>query len=70
MKKQRAIKYFGSATKLAKALGIKSAAVSQWGELIPELRAFQLERLTDGKLKVCTTYKSKRRANIKQKEIA
>lgn len=55
MKKATAIRYFGNATNLAKTLGIAKASVSQWGEDIPPLRAYQLERLTDGKLKVKNT---------------
>ncbi|WP_051311608.1 Cro/CI family transcriptional regulator [Zooshikella ganghwensis] len=51
MKKVDVIKYFGSASKLASALGIKPAAISQWKEYIPPLRAYQLEHLTNGKLK-------------------
>lgn len=36
---------FGSATNVGKALGITRMAVSGWGEDIPELRAYQIERL-------------------------
>lgn len=50
MKKVTAIKHFGSAAKLAKALGISKSAVSHWEEEIPELRAYQLESLTNGGL--------------------
>lgn len=52
MKKTDAINYFGSSIKLAEALGLNKSAISQWGEEVPELRAFQLERLTGGVLKV------------------
>lgn len=45
MKKQDAIKHFGGSGKLASALGILPCAVSQWGEVIPELRVYQIERL-------------------------
>ncbi|MEH6814549.1 MAG: Cro/CI family transcriptional regulator [Motiliproteus sp.] len=51
MKKLDAIKHFGSPSKLAKALDIHPASVSQWGDEIPQLRAYQLERLTGGVLK-------------------
>ena len=51
MKTSQAIEYYGSATKLADALGITKAAVSQWDKFVPELRALQLERLTGGELK-------------------
>lgn len=51
MKIQAAIDYFGSVENLASALGITRQAVYQWeGEEVPELRAFQLEELTDGEL--------------------
>ncbi|MEG3753119.1 Cro/CI family transcriptional regulator [Psychromonas arctica] len=51
MKKAVAIKFFGSGANLAKALKINSSAVYQWPEVIPRLRAFEIERLTKGKLK-------------------
>lgn len=52
MTKQEAVAYFdNNQSKLASALGIFPEAVSQWGEKVPELRAYQLERITDGKLK-------------------
>jgi hypothetical protein len=51
MKKTDVIKFFGSVTATAKALGVKGQAVSMWGEAIPMRRAYQVERLSDGKLK-------------------
>ncbi len=51
MKKSDVIKHFGGVVETAKALGIKSQSVSCWPELIPELRAFQIEKITSGKLK-------------------
>tara|TARA_B100001063_G_scaffold246739_1_gene287306 strand:+ start:2065 stop:2250 length:186 start_codon:yes stop_codon:yes gene_type:complete len=51
LKKIDAIAHFGSATKLAKAIKIAPAAISQWGENIPMLRAYQIERITNGALK-------------------
>ena len=51
MKKTDAINYFGSANVLAKKLNVSKSAVSQWSETIPRLRAFEIERLTKGKLK-------------------
>jgi len=52
MEKTQAISHFGSAANLARALGISKAAVSQWKDQVPELRALQLERLTDGELRL------------------
>jgi DNA-binding transcriptional regulator YdaS (Cro superfamily) len=51
VKTEDAIQHFGSAAKLARALGIWKTAVSQWGDEVPPRRAFELERLTDGVLK-------------------
>lgn len=47
MKKTTVIKMFGSATNVGRALGITRMAVSGWGEDIPELRAYQINRLID-----------------------
>lgn len=51
MKTSMAIDHFETATALAKALGITKSSVSQWGEHVPPLRAYQLERITNGQLK-------------------
>ncbi|MDM5064021.1 Cro/CI family transcriptional regulator [Aeromonas salmonicida] len=51
MKKQDAIEHFGGANKLAQALGCRPQAISQWGNDVPKGRAYQIEVLTDGKLK-------------------
>ncbi|MEL3921991.1 Cro/CI family transcriptional regulator [Aeromonas enteropelogenes] len=51
MRKKDAISYFGSAAELARSLNISEPAVSRWGETIPKGRAYQIEVLTDGKLK-------------------
>ncbi|MEH8140126.1 Cro/CI family transcriptional regulator [Aeromonas veronii] len=52
MKKTDALNHFGGVTKTAIALGINKATVSCWGETIPQGRAYQIESLTGGKLKV------------------
>ncbi|QYK07593.1 Cro/CI family transcriptional regulator [Shewanella mangrovisoli] len=52
MTKDDAVKFYGSQTKLAQVLKIKPSAISQWGADVPELRAYQIERLTQGALKV------------------
>ena len=51
MTKAEAIKHFGGSTKVAKALGITKQAVYKWPEELPEGRQFQIEILTQGKLK-------------------
>lgn len=62
MKKTTAIDYFGSVSALAEALSISQEAVSQWGENVPELRAYQLERITNGALTVDDNQYSKPKA--------
>lgn len=51
MNKQDVIKHFGGVVETAKALGIKSQSVSGWPDQVPKLRAFQIEKITSGKLK-------------------
>ena len=45
MKTQDAINALGSAKALADVLGLTQSAISQWGENVPELRAYQLKEL-------------------------
>ena len=52
MFKKEVITHFGSCSSIAEALGVSKSSVSQWGETIPLLRAYQIEKLTGGKLKV------------------
>jgi len=44
--------YFGTQSKIAEALKISQAAVAQWGDKVPPLRQYQIERITKGKLRV------------------
>jgi len=43
MTKDEAIKAFGGTRKLAEALGISEQAIHQWGEMVPELRVYQIK---------------------------
>lgn len=52
MRKDEAIAHFGTASALADALGIRPASVAEWGEFVPEGRAYQLQVITGGKLRV------------------
>ena len=52
MLKTDALKYYGTPTAVAEALGITVQAVSLWGEVVPEGRAYQLQVLTNGELPV------------------
>jgi DNA-binding transcriptional regulator YdaS (Cro superfamily) len=62
MKKQDVIRYFGSQEKTAKALGVNQGSVSKWGETVPPLRAFEIERITNGDLKADFTPVNKQSA--------
>ena len=55
-----AVEFFDGKSKLAAALKISPAAVSQWGPRIPMLRQFELQAITEGKLKIATTEKNHR----------
>lgn len=52
MYKTMVIEYFGKPIVLAELLGISPAAISQWGETIPEKNAYRIQELTNGELKV------------------
>lgn len=52
MKTDDAIKHFGGKKiDLARALDLSPSAITQWGDIVPLLRQYQLERITKGKLK-------------------
>ncbi|MCE9870300.1 Cro/CI family transcriptional regulator [Hafnia alvei] len=59
MKKEVVLSYFGGVGKTANALGIKHSSVSGWSELIPEGRAYQLEKITAGALTVNPSFYAK-----------
>lgn len=50
-KKSHVLAFFGTQRKVAELLNISSVAVSKWDEEIPPLRAYQIERITNGALK-------------------
>ncbi|RCS70150.1 Cro/CI family transcriptional regulator [Vibrio casei] len=50
MHKSDVIAHFGGKSKTAKALGIAPSSITQWGEIIPESRAYQIEHITGGAL--------------------
>ncbi|MBF0785743.1 hypothetical protein E4T80_09760 [Muribacter muris] len=52
MYKRDVLEHFKKMSEVAKVLGITVAAVSQWGEVIPEKNAYRLQTLTGNKLKV------------------
>ena len=58
MKTSEAIEHFGSKIKIARALNVAPAAVTQWGEEVPRGRACELQILTRGKLKAFATGKN------------
>ncbi|USH01106.1 Cro/Cl family transcriptional regulator [Grimontia kaedaensis] len=50
MLKQDVINHFGRQRLIADTLRISQAAVSRWGDIIPEKQALRLEYLTQGAL--------------------
>lgn len=44
---KQALRFFGNANRMAKALGISRQAVGDWKEVIPELRQYQIRVLMD-----------------------
>ena len=47
MKKRDAIAAFGSASELARRLGIRRQSITKWSEDIPELRVYQINEILD-----------------------
>ncbi len=52
MKKETAVKFYGSERALSKVLGISHQAVNNWKENVPIKKAWKLERLSKGKLAI------------------
>lgn len=64
MYKTDAVKFFKRKKNVAAAAGVSCAAVSAWGEIIPEGRAARLEKASNGALKYDSEiYKSLKRGN-------
>ncbi|KAB0476547.1 Cro/Cl family transcriptional regulator [Vibrio chagasii] len=51
MNKTEVIEHFGSKSKAAVALNMSKQAIGQWGGSVPELRQYQIEVITNGRLK-------------------
>lgn len=51
MKKENVLNYFKKVSAIAKATGVTSSAVSQWGNVVPERIALLLDKVTNGALK-------------------
>lgn len=51
MRKDDVIRFYGSQSEAAKALGYTVGAVSQWDDIIPELSARKFHDVTRGKLR-------------------
>lgn len=52
MRKKDAVSHYGTQEKVALALGIRRQAVQGWGDVVPLGRAYQLQVLSRGKLRV------------------
>ena len=55
MYKNDVYSHFGGCNAVARALGIEPGSVSGWGSIIPKGRAYEIQVLTLGKLKVDPT---------------
>lgn len=51
MLKSEVLKHFKTNVAVAEALGISDAAVSQWGDLVPVMAAYELAEKTGGALR-------------------
>jgi DNA-binding transcriptional regulator YdaS (Cro superfamily) len=51
MKVETVLDFYKTQQLLATALGISQAAVSKWGDIMPEKQALKLDRITNGELK-------------------
>lgn len=56
-----AVAHFKGKSKLAAVLDISPAAISQWGEVVPKARQYQLQVLSNGALKVADKRAAERR---------
>jgi hypothetical protein len=54
------MKHFKTITNLAEKLNIRRNAIYQWNGIIPIFRAYQIEHLTKGKIKVRQLIKQKK----------
>lgn len=52
MRTDQAIAHYGTKAALARALRIKLPSIYSWGELVPLGRAYELQDITGGKLRV------------------
>lgn len=67
MRKDSALKHFGTAANVARSLHISPAAVSKWDEVVPVESAKALEIRTNGALRVdWSLYDATRRAILER----
>jgi len=52
MRTDEAIKHFGGVRELARVLETSTQAIYKWGKRVPRGRAFELQVITGGKLRV------------------
>lgn len=70
MMKRDVIRFYGGAAKVARVLNITRQAVYQWGKYVPKGVAYQLQALTEGKLRVMATKYKKRTRRTSRKTNA
>jgi transcriptional repressor of cell division inhibition gene dicB len=52
MTKDEALEFFGGTKRLGAALNIWPHAISRWGKFPPKVRQYQIQVLSEGKLRV------------------
>jgi len=52
MLKETALKHFGGAAEIARAIGRSPQAINEWPDIVPEGMAYKLQVITGGKLQV------------------
>jgi len=60
VKTESVIQFFGGVKETADRLGITREAIYQWGDEVPESRAYQIEVMSEGKLKARAPASSQR----------
>lgn len=64
METNEAIKFFGSKSRIARALNLSRVAITRWRGKVPKGRALELEKITNGALKCdLSVYKNRPRKN-------
>lgn len=67
MLKETAIKHFGSAAAVGRAIGRAPSAITEWPEVVPEGMAYKIQVITGGILQVDQSLYQKTRERVTAK---